>query len=72
MRPSQPVHQREAVIMRSWRIEDGGWRAQVRLDMPGKSTSRSPIAEVRIAYPPRDGSHILVRESRGEGWVVVD
>jgi hypothetical protein len=64
--------QRDAIVIRAWRVQDGGWRAQVRLDIPGKTKSRAPVFQVRMSYPPREGSRVLVREDRNEGWRVVD
>lgn len=73
MRPPAPnAPTREATVIRSWRVQDGGYRAQCRLEIAGKSSGRQPVFEVQTSYQPRDGSRVLVRESRGEGWRVVD
>lgn len=61
-----------AIVVRSWQVQDGGWRAQVRQEIPGRSSGRCPLHEVQISYRPRDGSRVMIRNSPTEGWRIAD
>ena len=72
MRPPNPDRYADAVVIRSWQVQDGGFRAQVRQQVPGQTTSRQPVHEIALAYRPRDGALVRIKATRSEGWKCAD